>query len=55
MEHFLVHLMHVAGWLFVIVFLFAVVGFIVTLRWIGKLIFSARSAVESGVDSVRRR
>jgi hypothetical protein len=55
MEQFLVHLLHVASWFFVVVFIFAVIGFILTLRWIGMMLFSARRAVESGVDSVRRK
>jgi hypothetical protein len=55
MEHTLVHIAETAAWFFVIVFVFAIVGVIATIRWIVGLFTSAEHAVESSVRSVEER
>ncbi len=52
MEHALVGLAHVAAWTFLVVFLFAIIGVIATIRWIIGLFHRTENAVESGVESV---
>jgi len=52
MEQTLVHLAETAAWIFLIVFAFAVIGIIATVRWIIGLVTGAERAVESGVRSV---
>lgn len=55
MEQTLVHLVHAAAWLFLIVFVFAVIGVIATIRWIVNMVTGAERAVESGVQNVEGR
>lgn len=52
MEQFFVHLAHAAVWVMAIFLLFAVIGFIATVRWILNLFRRGEAAVESGVDRV---
>jgi hypothetical protein len=54
MEAFLGHLIHFAIWVFFIIFAFAVVGVIATIRWIAMLVTRTETAVGSGVESVER-
>lgn len=55
MEQFLVHLAHAAAWTFLIIFLFAVIGLIATVRWIINLVTGTERAVERGVENVEGR
>ena len=52
MEQTLVHLAETAAWLFLVIFVFAVIGVWATIRWIIGLIWGAEQAVESGVRNV---
>ena len=52
MEHTLANLVKDAAWLFLVVFAFAAIGVIATIRWIINLFWGAERAVESGVRSV---
>lgn len=51
MENFVLHLVHAAAWLFGLVFLFAVIGILATIRFIVGLFTRAETAVASGVHS----
>jgi hypothetical protein len=51
---FLSHLLHTAIWVFGIVFVFAVIGLVATIKWIIGLFTGAEQAVSSGVESVER-
>lgn len=55
MEHTLVHIAATAAWFFVIVFIFALIGVVATIRWIVGLFRRGEAAVESGVQSIERR
>jgi hypothetical protein len=48
MEEFLGHLIHFALWAFFVIFAFAVVGVIATIRWIVSLVTRTEAAVGSG-------
>jgi hypothetical protein len=52
MEQFLAHLAETAAWLFVIIFVFAAIGVVATIRWIIGLVTGAERAVESEVRNV---
>ncbi len=49
MEVFLGHLIHFALWVFFVIFAFAVIGVIATVRWIMNLVNRTETAVGSGV------
>jgi hypothetical protein len=49
MEAFLNHLIQFAMWVFFVIFAFAAVGVIVTIRWIVRLVTRTEDAVGSGV------
>jgi len=51
MEAFLGHLIHFALWAFFVIFAFAVVGVIATIRWIVSLVTRTEAAVGSGIAS----
>ena len=51
MEQFVAHLLHAAAWTFGLIFLFAIIGIVATIRWIFGLFFKAEHAVEGGVRS----
>lgn len=55
MEHTLIRLAETAAWLFVIVFIFAIIGVVATIRWIVNLVTNTERAVETGVESVEDR
>ena len=59
MEEFLGHLIHFALWAFFIIFAFAIVGVIATIRWIAGLVTRTETAVGSGIasaeDAIHRR
>jgi hypothetical protein len=52
MEQTFVHLAETAAWVFLLVFAFAVIGVVATVRWIIGLFWSAEHAVETGVHNV---
>jgi hypothetical protein len=52
MSEFFVHLAHAAAWVGGIVLLFAIIGFIATIRWIAGIFTGAERAVGSGVSKV---
>jgi hypothetical protein len=54
MEQFLGHLIHFALWVFFVIFAFAIVGAIATVRWILNLVTRTEAAVGSGMESVER-
>lgn len=54
MEQTFVHLAHAAAWFILIVFAFAAIGIVATIRWIVGLFLKTERAVESGVESVER-
>jgi hypothetical protein len=49
MEAFIGHLIHFGLWVFFVIFAFAVIGVIATVRWIMNLVTRTESAVGSGV------
>ncbi len=51
MEYFVLHLLHAAAWLFLFIFLFAVIGVLATIRFIMGMFTRAETAVSSGVHS----
>jgi len=55
MEHFLVRLAETAAWLFAVIFVFAIVGVVATVRWIVNLVTNTERAVETGVQNVEDR
>jgi hypothetical protein len=46
MEEFLGHLIHFAIWVFFVIFAFAIVGIVATIRWIGNLVTRTENAAE---------
>jgi hypothetical protein len=55
MEQTVMHMAAAAAWVFVIIFAFAIVGVIATIRWIIGLFMRGERAVESGVSNIERR
>ncbi|HEV2038223.1 MAG TPA: hypothetical protein VGQ96_06410 [Candidatus Eremiobacteraceae bacterium] len=59
MADFFVHLAHVAAWVLGVMFVFALIGVLATIRWIINLFVGTERAVESGVqraeDMLRRK
>jgi hypothetical protein len=49
-----VNLAHSFAWVLFIIFVFAVIGFIATIRWIIGLVTGAEQAVVTGVEGVER-
>ncbi|HTU69366.1 MAG TPA: hypothetical protein VMF11_03515 [Candidatus Baltobacteraceae bacterium] len=52
MEHTLIHMAETAAWAFFIIFVFAIIGVVATVRWIVNLVTGAERAVEGGVRNV---
>jgi hypothetical protein len=52
MEQAILHLAHIAAWVFGIIFLLALIGLIAIIRWIMNLFRRTEAAVESGVERV---
>jgi hypothetical protein len=52
MEHLLVRLAETAAWLFFVVFVFAAIGVVATIRWIVDRVTAGERAVESEVHAV---
>lgn len=55
MENTLVHLAATAAWLFFILFIFAIIGVVATIRWIVNMATNTERAVVSGVEDAGRR
>lgn len=55
MEQSIVHLAEGAAWVFGIIFLFAIIGVVATVRWIVGLITNTERAVETGVQNVENK
>ena len=59
MELLLAHLIHFALWVFFVIFVFAAIGVVATIRWIVSLVNRTEAAVGSGIQSaedvIRRR
>jgi hypothetical protein len=55
MEQTFVHLAHAAAWFFLIVFAFAIIGVIATIRWIVGLVTGAERAVETEVHTILKQ
>jgi hypothetical protein len=51
MEALVNHLIHFAMWSFFVIFAFAAVGVIVTIRWVVRLVKGTEAAVGSGIAS----
>jgi hypothetical protein len=51
MEAFLGHLIQFSLWVFFVIFAFAIVGVIATVRWIVSLVTRTEAAVGSGIHS----
>lgn len=52
MEHAVLHLVHIAAWVFFIIFLLALVGLIAIVRWVINAFRRTEAAVEGGVQKV---
>lgn len=52
MEQTVIHMAEAAAWVFVVIFVFAIIGIWATVRWIINLVTAGERAVESGVHSV---
>jgi len=55
LSHFVVQLLHVGAWIFLIVFLLAIVGVIAIINWIVNAFRRTETAVETGVHNVGER
>lgn len=54
MEQGILHLAHIAAWVFGIIFLLAFIGLIAIIRWVLNLFRRTENAVEGGVQNVER-
>lgn len=52
MEQFVLNLVHAAAWVFLFIFLFAIIGVIAVIRWIMNMITGTERAVSTGVQNV---
>jgi hypothetical protein len=52
MEQTVIHMAEAAAWVFVIIFVFAIIGVWATVRWIINMVTAGGHAVESGVQNV---
>jgi hypothetical protein len=50
-----VNLAHSFAWVLFIIFVFAIIGFIATIRWIVGIVTGAEQAVVSGVEGVEHK
>ena len=48
----MIHMAEAAAWVFVIIFVFAIIGVWATIRWIVNMVTAGERAVESGVHNV---
>jgi hypothetical protein len=54
LEQFVTNLLHAAAWTFGLIFLFAIIGIIATIRWIIGLFVKGEQEVEAGARDVGR-
>lgn len=52
MEQGLLHLVHIAAWVFLVIFVLAFIGLVAIIRWIVGLFRRGEQAVETGVQRV---
>lgn len=52
MEQAVLHLAHIAAWVFFIIFILALIGIISIIRWIMNLFRKTEAAVEGGIQNV---
>jgi hypothetical protein len=50
-----VNLAHSFAWVLFIIFIFSIIGFIATIRWIIGIVTGAEQAVVSGVEGVEHK
>ncbi len=55
MEQTLIHIAEGAAWVFVVIFVFAIIGVYATIRWIVNLVTNTERAVENDVRGVEDR
>jgi hypothetical protein len=55
MEQTMIHLAEGAAWVFFIIFVFAIIGVIATVRWTVNLLTNTERAVEGGMHDVENR
>ncbi|HEY5339516.1 MAG TPA: hypothetical protein VIK27_00690 [Candidatus Aquilonibacter sp.] len=55
MEQTLIHIAEGAAWVFVVIFVFAIIGVYATIRWIVNLVTNTERAVETEVHGVEDR
>lgn len=55
MEHSIIHLAETAAWVFLVIFIFAIIGVFATIRWIAGMLTKGEQAVESGVGSIEKK
>ncbi|HTC29898.1 MAG TPA: hypothetical protein VK702_04175 [Candidatus Acidoferrum sp.] len=53
MEQTVIHMAEAAAWVFVVIFVFAIIGVWATIRWIINMVTAGERAVESGVHGVQ--
>jgi Trk-type K+ transport system membrane component len=51
-EQTVLHLAHIAAWVFFIIFILALIGLIAIIRWVMNLFRRTETAVEGGVEKV---
>jgi len=55
LSHLVVQLLHIGAWIFLFVFLFAIIGVIAVIKWIADLFRRTETAVETGMHNVEDR
>jgi hypothetical protein len=55
MEQTVIHMAEAAAWVFVVIFVFAIIGVWATIRWIINMVTAGERAVGSGVQSVENK
>jgi hypothetical protein len=55
MEQTVIHMAEAAAWVFVVIFVFAIIGVWATIRWIINMVTAGERAVGSGVHSVENK
>lgn len=55
LSHLVVQLLHVGAWIFLILFILAIIGVIAIIRWIANMLRRTEVAVETGVHDVGER
>jgi UPF0716 family protein affecting phage T7 exclusion len=55
MEQTVIHMAEAAAWVFVVIFVFAIIGVWATIRWIILMVTAGERAVERGVHGVENK